>query len=128
MTAYRLLTLVIVVAHFGFLAYLVAGGFLAWRWPRSIVLHVAAAVWGITVLFVPLVCPLTWAEEWSRQRAGEPAPQGGFIDRYVEGVLYPERFTLAVQVLVALVVLGSWAGLALRRRRAGQPSAATARP
>jgi hypothetical protein len=42
----------------------------------------------------------------------------GFVDRYVEGVIYPERYTGLVQVLVAVVVTISWAGAyqILRRR------------
>ena len=40
---YRLLTTLILVLHFGFLVYLVVGGFLAWRWPRTLWLHLVAA-------------------------------------------------------------------------------------
>jgi len=42
----------------------------------------------------------------------------GFIDRYIEGVLYPERYSELVMAVVALLVVGSWLGLWLRRRGA----------
>lgn len=122
---YQLLTIVLLALHFGYLGYLVVGGFLAWRWPRTIWAHAAAAAWAVTTVTFHLDCPLTLAEDWSRQRAGEPPLTAGFIDRYVEGVLYPQRYALAVQLLVALLVLGSWLGLARRfgpvwrRRKAG---------
>lgn len=113
---YRALTTAILVVHFAYLAYVVVGGFLAWRWPRTIWLHLVAAAWGLVVVAFPLVCPLTAAEDWSRRRAGEAGLTRGFIDRYIEGVLYPERYTLALQVLAGLLVVGSWVGFLLRRR------------
>jgi hypothetical protein len=42
---------------------------------------------------------------------------GGFIDRYVENVLYPGRLTPYVQSLMALIVLTSWVVVFLHRRR-----------
>lgn len=124
--SYRLLATAILVVHFGYLAYLLAGGFLAWRWPRTLWLHVIAAAWGFVVVAAQLTCPLTVAENWARRRAGEPTTAQGFIDHYIEGVLYPQRYTGLVQALAAVVVLGSWTGLARRRRRrarTGRPGA-----
>ncbi|MEV4629183.1 DUF2784 domain-containing protein [Micromonospora sp. NPDC049523] len=120
---YRLLTTVILVVHFGFLAYLVFGGFVAWHWRWTIWPHLAAAVWGVTVVVGKLVCPLTYAEHWSRRQAGESgaATTQGFIDRYVEGVLYPARFTALAQTLLALLIATSWTVFALRRRRIPHP-------
>ncbi|MEV7226406.1 DUF2784 domain-containing protein [Polymorphospora sp. NPDC051019] len=117
---YELLTTVILVLHFAFVAYVVLGGFIAWRWPRTFWAHAVAASWGLIVVAAGLTCPLTTAEAWSRRQAGESGYTGGFIDRYIEGVLYPERFTPLVQALVAVAVLGSWAVLLLRRRAASR--------
>jgi hypothetical protein len=115
---YRLLADVVVVFHFAFLGFLICGGFLALRWPRVIWAHLAAAVWAVAIVTVPgLVCPLTTAENWARVRAGIGAYSGGFIDRYIENVLYPVRYTPLVQALVAVAVLTSWC-LVIRVRRA----------
>jgi Protein of Unknown function (DUF2784) len=116
---YRFLVTAILAVHFAFLAYVVVGGFLAVRWPRLLWPHLVAAAWGLLVVLVPVTCPLTWAENWARQRAGEPALTRGFIDRYIEGVIYPARYTRLIDVLVALVVLISWL-LVWRRRRASR--------
>lgn len=35
-----------VVMHFAFIAYVLAGGFLALRWRRTMWLHVPAVIWG----------------------------------------------------------------------------------
>ena len=103
------------VVHFGFLAYLVSGGFLGWRWPRTFWLHVAAAGWGLASIFAGLPCPLTAIEDWAREQAGQSGlPPGGFIDYYIEGVIYPQRAADLIPWLVATVIAVSWLGLILR--------------
>jgi hypothetical protein len=61
--------------HFGFLGYVVAGGILAWRWPRAIWPHLPLAGWGLITVVFHLGCPLTDLEDWARRRAGEPGLQ-----------------------------------------------------
>ena len=75
-----------------------------------------------------LLCPLTWLEGWARQRAGEAVPTRGFIDRYIEGVLYPSRLTPLFQGVALLAVVVGYAGLLRRRRRVpiGDPGAGPA--
>jgi hypothetical protein len=106
----------VAVAHFGFLAYVAVGGFLGWRWPRAAVAHLAAVVWGLAGLITPVACPLTGLENTFRRWAGEPPLRGGFIDQYVEGVLYPERYTPLVRGLLAATIVTSWLGVAVRAR------------
>jgi Protein of Unknown function (DUF2784) len=107
---YRVVEGGVVGAHFGYLAYVILGGFLVWRWPRAIWPHLIAVGWAAVIVAFPLTCPLTWAQDWARRRAGEAPLTKGFIDRYIEGVLYPARFTWLVQVFVAIVIVASWAG------------------
>jgi hypothetical protein len=114
---YEVLASTVLVLHFCFLAYVVLGGFLAWRWPRALWPHLAAAAWGLAVVSIPLTCPLTLVEHWARRKAGETGVGRGFIDQYIEGVLYPERYTHLLQVLVGVLVAVSYAGIYLRRRK-----------
>ncbi|HEX2419556.1 MAG TPA: DUF2784 domain-containing protein [Micromonosporaceae bacterium] len=110
---YRLLADTVMVLHFGFLGYVVLGGFLAWRWPWGLPPHLLAAAWGgLTVLFpATLSCPLTALEDAARRAAGQQGlPASGFIDHYLEDVVYPERYTGLIQVTAAIVVLVSWLG------------------
>jgi Protein of Unknown function (DUF2784) len=106
----------IMVAHFAVLAFLVVGGFLAWRWRGLIYPHLAMATWGILVIAFPLNCPLTTAEDFFRVRTGQPELVGGFIDHYIDGVLYPQAAAGAVQLLVGVLVLGSWTGYVMKGR------------
>lgn len=104
-------------AHFAFLLYLPSGGFLALRWPRTIMLHGPTVVWGAGVVGLRFPCPLTRLEQWARGRAGmEQLPEDGFIDRYVAGVFYPANRTGLAQALAFSAAAASWAVLALRRR------------
>ncbi|GBE66678.1 hypothetical protein MFM001_31400 [Mycobacterium sp. MFM001] len=98
-----------VATHFAFIAYLVVGGFVALRWPRTIWLHVPAVLWGVAITTAHLDCPLTWVERWGRAKAGmPPLPSQGFIAHYITGVLYPASWAGAVQVAVFAVVAASW--------------------
>src|SRR5689334_18470490 len=47
---YQLLATATMTFHFMFLAYLVTGGFIAWRWPRTIWLHLAVVLWGFSTV------------------------------------------------------------------------------
>ena len=116
---------VAVAAHFGFLALGILGGFLAWRWRWVLWLQVVAAGWLVLVVAAQLSCPLTWVEDRARERAGLAPQPGGFLDSHVAGVFYPHGHEGAAQIVAALVVLTSWAGLAVvrrRRRRVDSPS------
>ncbi|QIS12056.1 DUF2784 domain-containing protein [Nocardia arthritidis] len=119
---FRLLADAVAAVHFAFVAYVVVGGFVAWRWPRTIWLHLLAFGWGFSTVLFGLECPLTYLESWARRRAGEAGlPPSGFIAHYITGVLYPERALGLIRVLVALVVAASWVGyLWLRHRRAAK--------
>lgn len=118
---YQIAVALIVASHLAFVGYVVVGGFLAVRWPRTLWLHVAAAFWAVLIVVAHLDCPLTWLERRARAAAGMATlPPDGFIAHYLTGVLYPPAWTTAVEVAVLVTVLSSWALCgreALRRRR-----------
>jgi Protein of Unknown function (DUF2784) len=126
---YGWLVTTVLVLHFVYVAYVVLGGFFAWRWPKAIWPHLVACAWGILIVAGWVDCPLTWAEDWARQKAGQTPLTEGFVDRYLDNVIYPDRYVRVVQLAVALVVGGSWLGAYLRaraRRRAAAADAADA--
>lgn len=113
---YRILIAAAVGAHFAFLAFGIFGGFLAWRrrWRRLLWLQVLCAGWLLVVVAARLSCPLTWVEDRGRAGAGLPPLQGGFLDNHVAGVFYPHGYEWAAQIAVAIIITGSWIGLAVR--------------
>ena len=105
--AYRLLADAVVLLHAAFVAFVVLGGFLAWRWRWLILLHVPCAVWGIVIEYRGWICPLTPLENHFRTRAGLAGYEGGFIEHYLIPALYPAGLTPPKQILLgsfALVV------------------------
>jgi hypothetical protein len=114
---FRLLADLVVVVHLAFILFVAVGGLLVWRWPRLMRLHVPALGWGIAIVTVGFTCPLTPLEKQLRERAGEQGYEGGFVDRYIEGVIYPGSLTRLLQALVAVAVIVGYAGMFARRRR-----------
>lgn len=104
----------VMVVHFLVLAYIVLGGFLAWRWPRALVVHVPFLLWGLGIAVLGFVCPLTELENHFRGQAGYA---DGFIAEYLDGVLYPDEYLVASRVLAALLVLASYVGAIILWRR-----------
>ncbi|GAA4918746.1 uncharacterized protein DUF2784 [Stackebrandtia albiflava] len=118
---WRILSDITMVVHFLVLAYLVVGGFLAWRWPRMWFPHLAMALWGLAAIMFPVICPLTYLENLFRDRAGQNSlDPGGFIDQYLTDVVYPGEHLILVRWIVVAVIAVSWAGAWWRwRRRTG---------
>jgi hypothetical protein len=114
---YRVLADVVVLVHFGFVLFVAVGGLLAWRWPILIWAHVAAVAWGAGIVAIGWDCPLTPLEKGLRRLGGEGEYRGGFIDRYVEGVVYPERYTPHLRALAAALVAVGWTLLYIRSTR-----------
>ncbi|WP_280476977.1 DUF2784 domain-containing protein [Nocardia farcinica] len=119
---YRLLADLTALTHFAFVGYVAVGGFLAWSRPWAFWPHLAAVGWGFGTVLVGYDCPLTHVENWARRRAGDAElPATGFIDHYLTGVIYPEDAVDLVRLLVAVVVVASWAGALVTIRRRGAP-------
>jgi hypothetical protein len=103
--AYRILADAVLVAHLGFILFVVAGGFLV-CWRRVVAwLHIPAAAWGVLIEFMGWVCPLTPLELWARSRAGETGYTGGFVEHYLLPVVYPAALTHDVQIVLGALVL-----------------------
>jgi hypothetical protein len=118
---YRIAADGVVVVHFAFIVFLALGGVVAWRWPRLLWLHVCAVAWGIAIIAIGFVCPLTPLERHLRRQGDEQGYEGGFVDRYIEDVIYPGEYTWLVRTLIAVAVVMGWTVVVVRwgRRRSG---------
>jgi hypothetical protein len=114
---YRICADAVVLLHFGFILFVAVGGLLAWRWSWLRWPHLASVAWGAGIVLIGWDCPLTPLEKHLRRLSGEQGYAGGFVDRYIEGVIYPESFTAVLRILVAVLIAVGWIGL--YRRRAG---------
>jgi hypothetical protein len=113
----RVLADAVVVVHLAFIAFVAIGGLLAWRWPKLLWAHVPAVVWSAGIVTIGYSCPLTTLEDELRSRAGEHVYPGGFVARYLDNVVYPDRFKAVARVVVGLLVIIGWIGGAILRRR-----------
>ena len=96
---FRLLADLVLVGHLAFILFVAAGGLLVWRWPWLVRLHAPAVAWGVAIITVGFTCPLTPLEKDLRRRAGEQGYRGGFVDHYIEGVIYPGGYAGAARKL-----------------------------
>ena len=112
---------VVVLLHITFIAFVILGGLLAFRFRWFPWVHVPAVVWGTLIELRGWLCPLTSLENWLREAGGAAAYPGGFIERYVLPIVYPTRLTREVQLKLALLVgvvnIAIYASLWVARRR-----------
>lgn len=118
---YQLLADIVLAAHVALVAFvvggllLVVGGNLAgWRWVNALwfrVAHLAAIAIVVAESWLGIVCPLTSLEVWLRAHARQGSYSGGFIEHWLQRLLYYDFpgwvFTLAYS-LFGLAVLASW--------------------
>ncbi|GAB3452744.1 DUF2784 domain-containing protein [Massilia terrae] len=102
---YRIAAAGVLLLHFGFMVFVVAGAVLALRRRWVIAVHLPAAVWGFWVEAGGIACPLTYLENWLRIRGGEAGYSEGFVEHYLLAAIYPEWLTRNTQHLLAAFVL-----------------------
>ena len=102
---WRILADLLVILHLAFAAFVVLGGFLAWKWRRATFAHLPALAWGFWVEASGRICPLTPLENHLRHLAGEAGYAGGFLEHYVVPLLYPPGLTRADQWVLAALLL-----------------------
>ncbi len=118
MLIYRLLADAVVVAHAGFVAFVVfglvailLGAVLNWGWTgnfRFRVAHLAAIGIVVAQALCGVICPLTILENWLRRGAGEVAYPGSFIAYWAHRLLFydapPWVFTVGYCLFGAVVL------------------------
>lgn len=102
---YRALADVVLVAHLAFVLFVVLGGLLVLRWPWLAWLHLPAAVWGVLIEYSGWICPLTPFENSLRTQGGGAGYRGGFIEHYIQPVLYPLGLTRGTQLVLGSMLL-----------------------
>lgn len=93
------------ILHFCFVLFVVFGGLLAVRRRWLAWFHLPAVFWGFLVEFLHLPCPLTFLENYFRQLGGEAGYAGGFIEYFVELILYA-HITPQFQTVLGCLLLG----------------------
>jgi hypothetical protein len=122
----------VVIFHMAFIGFAFAGGLLVLRWRRVIVLHLPAVAWATLVEVMHWHCPLTPLENYFRRLGGQAGYSEGFVEHYLEPILYPAGLTPRIQVMIGcgvfLVNAVVYALVIARWRRGRRDAAAPVAP
>ena len=121
---YRALADLVLVVHLAFVLFVVLGGLLVLRWPKVAWLHLPAAIWGVLIEYMGWICPLTPLENSFRMHGGEAGYSGGFIQHYIQPLLYPAGLTRPTQIVlgsIALILNLAAYGIVMSRMRGRSP-------
>jgi uncharacterized membrane protein len=128
---YQVLANSVLALHLGIVLFVIAGLVLVvsgnlcgWRWVNDLwfrLAHLAAIAVVIAESWAGITCPLTTLEMWLRARAGATTYSGGFVEYWLERLLYydapPWVFTLGYSLFGMLVVATWWYFPPASRRR-----------
>jgi hypothetical protein len=102
---HRALARLIVLAHSGYVAFVVLGSILVLRWPSLMWVHVGAVLWAAATLAFDLGCPLTpWEKTQWRLGGVEPYPEG-FLQHHVLRTRFAAEHSRASHAVAGLLVL-----------------------
>ena len=102
---YRLAAEAVLLLHLAFIVFALLGAAFAARRRWLVVVHLPAAAWGFFVELTGRICPLTYAENFLRIKAGQSGYTESFIEHYLLAVIYPAGLTREVQLVLAAVVV-----------------------
>ncbi|MDP9093148.1 MAG: DUF2784 domain-containing protein [Actinomycetota bacterium] len=108
--------------HYAYMAYMLVGGFIAWRWPKTIWAHRVAVLWAALIVTTKVPCPLTAMQNRLRESAGQRPLSDSFINLYIRGTFYPADEQTVARAATAAAVIASWVGFArLQHRKHPEP-------
>jgi hypothetical protein len=84
---------VVLLAHLAFTLFIVLGGVLIFRFPALAWVHIPVVAYGVLIEIFSWTCPLTPLEQNLRRLAGQAGYEGGFMDHYLGGILYPSAYS-----------------------------------
>lgn len=118
---YQILADLVLLLHTLFVAFVVTGlllillgGLRRWAWVRRRwfrLTHLGAIVVVVVQSWLGLICPLTTLEMWLRQQAGQHYYEGGFIQHWLQTLIYynaPGWVFAVIYTLFGLLVVASW--------------------
>ena len=96
------------LAHFAFILFVIFGALLGRRNRGWRFLHMASMVYGVMIQVFYWYCPLTYLEQYLREKAGAGSFEEGFIAHYLNEVIYVNapQWSLIVAAVVVLTMNG----------------------
>lgn len=95
----------VLLFHFAFIVFVVAGGALVLRWRWVAWLHAPSFLWGGVMELAGWICPLTPLELHLRALAGAGGYDVRFLEHYLLRLIYPGSLTRGMQIAIGIGVL-----------------------
>jgi hypothetical protein len=119
----------VVAVHLAFVLFLLAGGYLAWRWRWLLAAHVPAVAISAVLAVTGADCPLSGIEKWLRRKAGQRPYRDGFVAHYIVQPVHAAGLTPTVATVLRLLTIGvvgiAYLGLLTRRVSRSSPPPAS---
>jgi hypothetical protein len=114
---YEILAGTTLALHLAFITWVLFGWLVTpgRRWLRG--LHVGSVLYGAFIMASPWACPLTYAENYFKRRAGLDPYADPFLIHYLEALVYPEANQTLLSVSAVVVCLGILGIYVFRFRR-----------
>lgn len=96
------------------LILIIVGNRFKWQWVNLLwfrLLHLTTILFVVAEAWLGLTCPLTTLEMWLRKKAGGHYYDGGFVQHWLQQLLYwdfPSWVFTIMYSLFAILVVGTW--------------------
>lgn len=122
MSFYGILALAALTLHLLWIGWVLLGWLVTRNRPWLRGFHLASLVYAILIETLGFPCPLTFAEQFFRRRAGLQSYEGSFLLHYLESLIYPDvppALLTGVAVALCAALLALYALRFRRRHQAG---------
>ena len=102
---YSAVATAVLLLHVLFILWIIFGAAFTRARPALQALHIASLIWGILIELLPWTCPLTSVENSVEARAGVQPYQGGFLQHYLDALVYPNISPTVLTVAGVIVCL-----------------------
>jgi len=101
----KILADIVLLLHFAFVLFAVLGGISVF-YRRSLAwLHLPVVLWSAVINLAGWICPLTPLENYFRAQAGQSGYEGGFIQHYIEPLVYPGGMPRNFELIAGISIL-----------------------
>ena len=93
------------IIHFTFILFVIFGALLFFITTKIIFIHIPAFIWGSYIELTHSICPLTYLENWFLHKANLTTYSEGFIQNYLEPIVYPTNLTKDIQIFLGIALI-----------------------
>ena len=102
---YELAADIVLIIHFLFILFVIFGALLFFVAKKIVFIHIPAIIWGIYIELTNSICPLTYLENWFLHKANLTSYSEGFIQNYLEPIVYPMSLTKDLQIYLGIALI-----------------------